>query len=234
MWNLSAPWQARWTRGTVTPPATAAASANFPRHRAGHGRRGRAAGRDSDRRSAARHRQDRHLRHRAAETWPPDGRGIAWCGSIRRSANEFWKWCRALRLISAAVELHHENWDGSGYPHGQAGEETPLAARIIHVSDAYDAMTTDRPYRRGMSHGAAVTVLRSTPERSSTRTWWRRFWPALSQRRGVARRRTGPGRGCMTRRFLILLLAIPGSSLPGSECRLRSERDGQRRGGGIA
>lgn len=58
------------------------------------------------------------------------------------------------------VELHHENWDGSGYPHGQSGEETPLAARIIHVSDAYDAMTTDRPYRRGMSHSRAISILR--------------------------------------------------------------------------
>jgi HD-GYP domain-containing protein (c-di-GMP phosphodiesterase class II) len=60
----------------------------------------------------------------------------------------------------AAVELHHENWDGSGYPHGQVAEQTPLAARIIHVSDAYDAMTTDRPYRRGMSRDAAMSILR--------------------------------------------------------------------------
>jgi HD-GYP domain-containing protein (c-di-GMP phosphodiesterase class II) len=60
----------------------------------------------------------------------------------------------------AAVELHHENWDGTGYPHGQAGETTPLAARIIHVSDAYDAMTTNRPYRQGMSHEDALTILR--------------------------------------------------------------------------
>ncbi len=59
-----------------------------------------------------------------------------------------------------AVELHHENWDGTGYPRGQAGEETPLAARIIHVSDAYDAMTTHRPYRRGMSHAEAIAILR--------------------------------------------------------------------------
>jgi HD-GYP domain-containing protein (c-di-GMP phosphodiesterase class II) len=58
-----------------------------------------------------------------------------------------------------AVELHHENWDGTGYPHGQRGEETPLAARIIHVSDAYDAMTTDRPYRRGMTPEAALAIL---------------------------------------------------------------------------
>lgn len=59
-----------------------------------------------------------------------------------------------------AVELHHENWDGTGYPWGQSGEATPLAARIIHVSDAYDAMTTDRPYRRGMSHKEAIAILR--------------------------------------------------------------------------
>lgn len=60
----------------------------------------------------------------------------------------------------AAVELHHENWDGTGYPKGQSGETTPLAARIIHVADAYDAMTTDRPYRRGMSHEQAISTLR--------------------------------------------------------------------------
>ncbi|HVW11045.1 MAG TPA: HD domain-containing phosphohydrolase [Bryobacteraceae bacterium] len=60
----------------------------------------------------------------------------------------------------AAVELHHENWDGTGYPHGQAGLETPVDARIIHVADAYDAMTTDRPYRRGMSHEEAIARLR--------------------------------------------------------------------------
>ncbi|HXJ43369.1 MAG TPA: HD domain-containing phosphohydrolase [Bryobacteraceae bacterium] len=60
-----------------------------------------------------------------------------------------------------AVELHHENWDGTGYPHGQHGEETPLDARIIHVADAYDAMTTDRPYRKGMGHQRAITMIRA-------------------------------------------------------------------------
>lgn len=58
-----------------------------------------------------------------------------------------------------AVELHHENWDGTGYPKGQVGEETPIDARIIHVSDAYDAMTTDRSYRRGMTHEKAISIL---------------------------------------------------------------------------
>ncbi|HKF48763.1 MAG TPA: HD-GYP domain-containing protein [Terracidiphilus sp.] len=58
-----------------------------------------------------------------------------------------------------AVELHHENWDGTGYPHGQKAEETPVDARIIHVADAYDAMTTDRSYRRGMTHERAISIL---------------------------------------------------------------------------
>ncbi|HLI83385.1 MAG TPA: HD-GYP domain-containing protein [Bryobacteraceae bacterium] len=58
------------------------------------------------------------------------------------------------------IELHHENWDGTGYPHGLRGEATPLHARIVKVADAYDAMTSDRPYRRGMSHEAATAILR--------------------------------------------------------------------------
>jgi HD-GYP domain-containing protein (c-di-GMP phosphodiesterase class II) len=60
----------------------------------------------------------------------------------------------------AAVELHHENWDGTGYPKGQSGENTPVDARIIHVADAYDAMTTDRPYRKGLTHERAIQILR--------------------------------------------------------------------------
>ena len=59
----------------------------------------------------------------------------------------------------SAVELHHENWDGSGYPHGQRGEETHLDARIIHIADAYDAMTTNRSYRSGMTREKAISIL---------------------------------------------------------------------------
>lgn len=58
-----------------------------------------------------------------------------------------------------AVELHHENWDGSGYPGRQSGEETPIEVRIIHVSDAYDAMTSDRSYRPSMTHEQAIDEL---------------------------------------------------------------------------
>jgi HD-GYP domain-containing protein (c-di-GMP phosphodiesterase class II) len=57
------------------------------------------------------------------------------------------------------VELHHENWDGSGYPLGLRGEATPLCARIVHVADVYDAVTSDRPYRRGMSTDEALHMM---------------------------------------------------------------------------
>jgi HD-GYP domain-containing protein (c-di-GMP phosphodiesterase class II) len=67
---------------------------------------------------------------------------------------------RGFEPYLLTVELHHENWDGSGYPHGLRGAATPLAARIVHVADAYDAMTTDRVYRPGRSHEQAIQVLR--------------------------------------------------------------------------
>ncbi|MGA3202737.1 MAG: HD domain-containing phosphohydrolase [Bryobacteraceae bacterium] len=57
------------------------------------------------------------------------------------------------------VELHHENWNGKGYPLGLEGETTPLQARIVKIADAYDAMTSDRPYRPGMSDAEAVRRL---------------------------------------------------------------------------
>ncbi len=57
---------------------------------------------------------------------------------------------KALGAILPGVRHHHEAWDGSGYPHGLVGEQIPLLARIIAVADSYDAMGSDRPYRKGM------------------------------------------------------------------------------------
>ena len=62
----------------------------------------------------------------------------------------------ALTLI---VRHHHENWDGSGYPDGLAGEQIPVGARVLSIVDCYDALTSDRPYRRALSHGAAVAMI---------------------------------------------------------------------------
>jgi putative two-component system response regulator len=53
------------------------------------------------------------------------------------------------------VRSHHERWDGSGYPDGLRGEETPLGARVFAVADALDAMTSDRPYRRALDWSKA-------------------------------------------------------------------------------
>ena len=66
---------------------------------------------------------------------------------------------QGLAAYIPAVELHHENWDGSGYPRGQSAHQTPVDARIIHIADAYDAMTTDRSYRRGLTHERAIEIL---------------------------------------------------------------------------
>jgi putative nucleotidyltransferase with HDIG domain len=61
--------------------------------------------------------------------------------------------------IQDAVRSHHERWDGGGYPDGLTGEEIPLGARIIMISDTTDAMTTDRPYRKRLPIEAVVTEL---------------------------------------------------------------------------
>ncbi len=61
-----------------------------------------------------------------------------------------------LGEILAWVRSHHERWDGSGYPDGLAGEEIPPESRILALCDSFDAMTSDRPYRRAMSEEAAL------------------------------------------------------------------------------
>jgi len=62
--------------------------------------------------------------------------------------------------LLAAVELHHENHDGSGYPYGLAGEAIPLEARIVHVADAFDAMVTHRSFRKARPVAEALEELR--------------------------------------------------------------------------
>jgi HD-GYP domain-containing protein (c-di-GMP phosphodiesterase class II) len=72
------------------------------------------------------------------------------------------------RILSATSEFsqlaqfilsHHEKWDGSGYPYGLKGEEIPLESRIMAVADAYDAMTSERTYRKAMSKEEAIKEL---------------------------------------------------------------------------
>ncbi|HTR96703.1 MAG TPA: HD-GYP domain-containing protein [Candidatus Acidoferrales bacterium] len=66
---------------------------------------------------------------------------------------------RALRRASEIVRAHHERPDGQGYPYGLRSEDVPLGARILNVADAFDAMTSDRPYRRALPLEAALREL---------------------------------------------------------------------------
>ncbi|MDK2871527.1 MAG: hypothetical protein PWQ16_879 [bacterium] len=65
-----------------------------------------------------------------------------------------------LREISLLVRWHHERWDGRGYPDGLKGYEIPLESRIMAIADAFDAMTSDRPYRRALSKEEAIAQIR--------------------------------------------------------------------------
>jgi putative two-component system response regulator len=66
---------------------------------------------------------------------------------------------RSLERVRPIVRHHHERWDGSGYPDGLAGDAIPLLAQIVGVVDVFDALTTDRPYRKALSTAAAYETL---------------------------------------------------------------------------
>jgi putative nucleotidyltransferase with HDIG domain len=66
-----------------------------------------------------------------------------------------------MRQVGSIVRSHHERWDGGGYPDGLAGEQIPLEARIISCCDTWNAMRTDRPYRKALANDVAAAELRS-------------------------------------------------------------------------
>ena len=78
---------------------------------------------------------------------PADGSELAGQFSMYRKGRDY-------------IRHHHERWDGRGYPDGLAGTQIPLGARVITVADAYDAMTSDRPYRKALSSEIALAELR--------------------------------------------------------------------------
>jgi putative two-component system response regulator len=77
---------------------------------------------------------------------------------------------RSFRQVLPIIRSHHEKQDGSGYPDGLKGEQVPLTARILQVTDIYDALTTDRPYRKALSSEKALAVIREEVKRG----WWDR------------------------------------------------------------
>ncbi len=73
--------------------------------------------------------------------------------------NEIARSVKALQGAVDGIYLHHERWDGTGYPLGLAGEDIPLQARIVAVADAFDAMTSGRSYQPAISDEAAIDEL---------------------------------------------------------------------------
>jgi len=75
---------------------------------------------------------------------------------------------RSFRHVLPIIRHHHEKQDGSGYPDGLKGDQIPLTARILQITDIYDALTTDRPYRKALSIEKAFAIMREEVKRG----WW--------------------------------------------------------------
>jgi putative two-component system response regulator len=70
--------------------------------------------------------------------------------------------------VVAVIRHHKEKLDGSGYPDGLKGAEIPVTARILQIVDVYDALTSERPYKRAFSHAEALGVM----EQEVRKNWW--------------------------------------------------------------
>jgi HD-GYP domain-containing protein (c-di-GMP phosphodiesterase class II) len=89
-----------------------------------------------------------------------------WGASVLETGEE-------LEDIVAAVRHHHEFWNGEGYPQAMSGEKIPLMSRIISIADAFDAMTSDRPYRKALSKEIAILEIEKNAGKQ--------FDPAIAQ-----------------------------------------------------
>lgn len=75
---------------------------------------------------------------------------------------------KSFRSVLPIIRHHHEKIDGSGYPDGLKGDAIPLTARILQTVDIYDALTTDRPYRKAMAPERAFALMCEEVKRG----WW--------------------------------------------------------------
>ena len=82
---------------------------------------------------------------------------------MRKHTDFAYEMLSSIRYLQPALDIpycHHEKWDGTGYPRGLKGNEIPLAARIFAVADVWDAITSDRPYRKGWSKDKALAYIK--------------------------------------------------------------------------
>ncbi len=106
--------------------------------------------------------------------------------------------CRPMKSLSGVLPIirnHHEKWDGTGYPDGLKGEDIPLLARILQIADIYDALMSQRPYKRAFTHDEAIQVMLEEARRG-----WRdpRLVPLFATLFEVPGPDTKPGEGVTT------------------------------------
>ena len=75
---------------------------------------------------------------------------------------------KSFQLVLPIIRHHHEKLNGSGYPDGLKGEQIPLTARVLQIVDVYDALTTERPYKRALSIEEALRMMRKEIKKG----WW--------------------------------------------------------------
>jgi cyclic di-GMP phosphodiesterase len=75
---------------------------------------------------------------------------------------------KSFRLVLPIIRSHHEKFNGSGYPDGLRGQKIPITARILQIADVYDALTTERPYRKALPVPKALEII----EQEVTKGWW--------------------------------------------------------------
>jgi putative two-component system response regulator len=81
---------------------------------------------------------------------------------MRRHPIHAYEWLQHIEYLKPAIDIpycHHEKWDGTGYPRGLKGEEIPIGARLFAIVDVWDALTSDRPYRKAMSREDAFKFI---------------------------------------------------------------------------
>jgi HD-GYP domain-containing protein (c-di-GMP phosphodiesterase class II) len=105
---------------------------------------------------------------------------------------EILKHLQNFSYVLPGVLHHHEEFDGAGYPHGLAGTDIPETARILAVADAYDAMTSNRPYRNGMPTARAEQILRDGDGQQWDPNCIKAFFAVLNDVHSIANRKDSP------------------------------------------
>jgi putative two-component system response regulator len=75
---------------------------------------------------------------------------------------------KSFRLVLPIIRHHHEKLNGSGYPDGLKGDDIPITARVLQIVDVYDALTTQRPYKRAFSRAEALEMM----DEEVKKGWW--------------------------------------------------------------